>query len=269
VEEKTMLLYKAFHRVLPVSAVALFLQMASVSHGGTCNLDVPLQWTLSPSYLDGTAAAITGDGLPYVNGQSGVSGTIKVCDGTNDAVLSNSSRTISFSFAKMLASSSNTPSWASSGGRVTGTGLLNIRNITFLPPGHTPAYTREDEYTFTTRMGSNLPVKGFWNFRIFDPTTDAASDDSPAVSTNNTPYLNSPVIAHHCPAHSTATAGPCVGVTHETWFVYPDTAVTQSGPSQTGLPLTQVGALVNTQKATVLNAGEFSMPFYFVISALQ
>ena len=260
------MLYKALHCLLPVSAAAFFLQMASAAHGGTCNLDLPLQWTLNPLYVDGaTASAITGDGGgPYVNGQSGVSATIKVCTGTYDAVLSNSSRTISFNFAKMLASSSNTPTWAGSGGTVTGTGLLNIRNITFVPSGN----TRADEYTFTTRMGSNLPVKGSWNFRIFNPTTDAASGDSVYVQTNNTPYLNSLVIAHHCPANSTATTGPCAGVTNETWFVYPDTAVTQSGTSQNGQPLTQVGALVNTQRSSPINGGEFSMPFYFVISRL-
>jgi len=217
-------------------------------------------------YVDNsTSSAIAGDGSPYINGQSGVSATIKVCTGTNDAVLSNSSRNISFSFAKMLFSNANTPSWANSGGTVTGTGLLNVRNITFVPTG----LTRADEYMFTTRMGSNLPVKGSWNFRIFKQTTDAVSGNDVYVSTNNTPYLNSAVIAHHCPANSTAITAPCAGVIHETWFVYPDTAV-ESGTSQTGLPLSQVGALVNTQKpSNPVNAGEFSMPFYFAISTLQ
>lgn len=163
-------------------------------------------------------------------------------------------------------SNGNTPSWARSGGTITGSGLLNIRDVTFVPSG----FTRADEYTFTTRMGSDLPVKGSWNFRIFDPVTDTSTDSGIYVSTNNTPYLNSSVIAYHCPANSTATTGPCAGVIHETWFVYPDTNVTEGGTSQTGQPKTQVGALVNTQKPTSpVNAGEFSMPFYFAITSLQ
>lgn len=238
--------------------------LAHAAHGGTCNLNLPVQWTLNSLYVDGTPSAITGDGSPYVNGQAGVSATINVCS-TNDAVMITSSRSISFSFARMLASNSNTPSWAASGGTVTGTGVLNIRNITFVPSG----FTRADEYTFTTRMGSDVPVKGFWNFRIFNPATNAVSGNDIYVSTNNTPYLNSVVIAHHCPANSTATTGPCLGVAHETWFVYPDTAVTEAGTSQTGLPKTQVGALINSQKTmTPVNGGQFSMPFYFVISVL-
>lgn len=254
------------HRLLLFGAMALTTLIAAPARGGTCNLDPPLQWTLNPLYVDNvTPSAITGDGSPYVNGQSGVTATIKVCTGTNDAVLSNTSRTITFSFAKKLASNANTPSFASSGGAVTGPGLLNIRDITYVPAG----FTRADEYTFTTRMGSDLPVKGTWNFRIFSPATDAVSGTDTWVTANNTPYLNSSVIAHHCPANSTATVPPCVGVIHETWFVYPDSNVTESGMSQTGLPKTQVGGLVNSQRSAPINGGQFSMPFYFAITSLQ
>lgn len=74
---------------------------------------------------------------------------------------------------------------------------------------------------------------------------------------------------HHCPAGSTATSGVCAGIVHETWFVSPDGS-SAGAPASTGLPLTQVAALENTGKPTTpVNVGEFSVPFYFVISTLQ
>src|SRR5689334_6298287 len=101
------------NRLLLFGALAFTNLIAAPAHGGTCNPDPPLQWTLNPTYVDNvTASSITGDGSPYVNGQSGVTATIKVCTGTNDAVLSNTSRNITFSFAKKLASTSSTPSFA-------------------------------------------------------------------------------------------------------------------------------------------------------------
>ena len=250
----------------PMAVLSLTLSAtAGLAHGGTCNLDLPLQWTVNPTYVDGlTANAITGDGSPYVNGQSGVAATIKVCTGTNDAVLmlGSSARVFSVSFAKPLATTNNTPSWAN--GVVTGAGILNINNITFVPAGH----TRADEYTFTTRMGSQLPVKGTWNFRMWNPTTAANSSSNVWVTAANTPYTDSLVYAHHCPANSAATTGPCAGIVRETWFVYADT--TGNGTSsQTGLPLTQVGGLMDTSRSSPINGGQFSMPFSFVISTLQ
>ena len=216
-------------------------------------------------YVDGTTVnGITGDGSPYVNGQSGVAATIKVCTGTNDAVLelASSSRTLSFSFARMLASNKNTPAWAN--GIVSGQGLLNIKHIVFVPTG----YTRADEYTFTTRMGSRPPAKGSWNLRMFYPTTDAISDND-GVTEANAPYTDTIVHVKHCPANSTATCGPCVAIVHETWYVYPDQNLPGGFSAQTGLPLFQVGGLVDTQTPTGVNAGQFSMPFSFVISVLQ
>ena len=78
--------------------------------------DVATQWTLSDYYTDGTTVnAIRSDGSgPYASGQSGVTATIQICNGTNDAVLSTgSSRRLSFDFTKVLATNTKTPSWAS------------------------------------------------------------------------------------------------------------------------------------------------------------
>lgn len=231
--------------------------------------DVATQWIVNDYYTDGTTLnGIRADaGGPYRNGQSGVTATIQICNGTNDAILmTGSSRQLSFNFGQRLASNANTPSWAT--GVVTGSGAtLHIRRITFVPTG----YDRSQEYSFTTWAGSILPVKG-WNFRMWKPTTDAISDN-PATNINlaaaNGPFTDSPAIVHHCPANSNATTGQCVGVIKETWFVYPDpnpTTYTDGTPApQTTV---YVGALVNTQKATPVNGGQFSMPFFLKISVL-
>src|SRR5215475_7545550 len=76
-----------FRRLFVIAALAPLLPFRA-SGAGSCNLDAPLVWTINPTYVDGiTATLISGDGSPYINGQSGVSATIKVCEGTNDAVL--------------------------------------------------------------------------------------------------------------------------------------------------------------------------------------
>ncbi|HKE21418.1 MAG TPA: hypothetical protein VKB88_03450 [Bryobacteraceae bacterium] len=247
-----------------ISCGLLALPVVAAGHG-SCNLDVPLEWTIASTYVDGTTPNLIGsDGSPYLNGQSGVAATIKVCDGTNDAVLQLESiaRSFSVSFTRALATNGNTPSWAS--GSVSGQGILNIRNITFVPSGG----TRADEYTFTTRMGSQLPVKGSWNFRMWNPSTQAVSGVDNWVTAANTPLTDSLVNVHHCPAQSTAAAGPCAGIVHETWFVSADAAGTGTS-TQTGLPLTQVGGLQNTQTSQPVIAGQFSVPFSFTISTLQ
>jgi hypothetical protein len=147
---------------------------------------------------------------------------------------------------------------------VTGSGLLNIRNITFLPPGK----TRSDEYTFTTRAGMQVPVSGSWFFRTWNPATDAISDTDVYVSAANTPYTGSLVNVVHCPANSTSTTAPCAGVITETWFVAADTLSGGTSP-ETGLALAQVGGLVNTQKASPVNGGQFNVPFSYTISLVQ
>jgi hypothetical protein len=107
---------------------------------------------------------------------------------------------------------------------------------------------------------------------MWKPITDAISDN-PATNiylgTASSPFTGSAVIVHHCPANSTASEGPCVGIVKETWFVYPESApTTYADGSPAPATATQVGALVNTQKKSPVNAGQFSMPFNFRISVL-
>jgi len=240
--------------------------------GGGCQ-DTPTQWTLNDYYIGTTLNAIRGDSAgAYVNGAAGVSALIKICDvnGTNNAVLmTGSSRTLTFDFGGHLLASNNTHDWALKSVIGSG-GVLNVRDLTFVPAGKGPSL----EYDFTTWVGADLPVKGYWNFRMFKPTTDAISGDlntNPYVASVNSPYIDSPVNVHHCPANSSATTGPCVGVIHETWLISPDagpTTYTDGSPAPPSA--VWVGGLVNTQKSTSpVSAGQFSMPFRFTISLLQ
>jgi len=240
-------------------------QLASAQKGGKC-ADPSIQWTINPMYVDGiTPSAIQGDGAPYVDGQSGVTAVINVCSGSYDATLQlGKGRTFSFSFAKQLASNSNTPSWALSGSTESGTGGFDVRNLFFVPSGS----NRNLEYTFTTRSGSTPPAPGSPDFTMTNPAPEAPSSVPNLLAIANVPYNDSLVIVHHCPAGTnTAT---CPNITHETWFVYPDPNPTASGTGQTGLPITQVGTLLTvSHNGSEVNAGEFSMPYYFTISLLN
>jgi hypothetical protein len=243
----------------------LFVTLMALG-GGTCNSDIPLQWVINPLYVDNvTPNAFQGDGNPYINGQSGVTTIINICSATGDATLSlgsghGATRTSSVSFARVLATTSATPSWAASGSTVSQWGA-NIHDIMcFRCAG---PIDNSQEYQFTTTFTSNMQLF-MWN-----PTSQAARPDNLTTPNINSPYADSLVNVYHCPANSTSTTGRCVGVVHETWLVWPDPNPTASGTSQAGWPITQVMSLVVSKGNQYLNAGEFSIPFYFVISRLR
>jgi hypothetical protein len=238
--------------------LSLAIQSAPAQKSGCVNPSI--QWTINPIYVDGvTSNAIQGDGSPYIDGQPGVTAVIYVCSGSNDAtLLLGHGRTLSFGFARLLASNSYTPSWALSGSTASGTGFLNVRDILFVPQNT----DRNHEYTFTTWLGSN-PPQGH-NFRMAAPNPQTGLTGG---GPTNSPYPNSPIVVHHCPANTNTTT--CPNITNETWFAYPDPNPTASGVGQTGLPITQVGTILASSKNTEVNAGQFSMPFYFTISLLD
>ena len=168
-------------------------------------------------------------------------------------------RTLTFSFAKLLASNSYTPAWAKTGSTESAISL-NIYNLFYVPTGK----DRNSEYTFTTRMGA---LVGGIGFHMVNPSPDAPSS-APNLPIANVPYTNSLVVVHYCPGNTNTST--CPNIVHETWFVHPDPNPTGSGTSsQTGLPLTQVGFLVINSNRSNVNAGEFSMPFSFTISLLN
>jgi hypothetical protein len=247
---------------LILTFVFLAAQTAFAQKPGSCT-NPSIQWTINPIYVDGTTPnAVQSDGSPYIDGQPGVSAVVHVCSGTYDAILLLSkSRSLSFSFAKLLASNSYTPSWALSGTTQSGAGGFTVHNLFFVPSGT----DRNQEYTFTTRGGGT--TSGSWNLSMVNPSPDAPSSLPNRVAIANTPYPDSLVIVHHCPAN--VNTSTCPNITHETWFAYPDPNPTASGVGQNGLPITQVGSLLISSHGTEVNAGEFSMPFSFTISLLN
>src|SRR4051812_43550513 len=110
-------------------SVGLILLVAAVGSGAPAAAEngrtkPGTEWTISATAVDGTSAAIQGDGAPYSNGETGVTAVINVCSGTYDATLNLSpSRSLSLSFAQLLASNANTPSWALAGNTETGAGF--------------------------------------------------------------------------------------------------------------------------------------------------
>jgi hypothetical protein len=238
----------------------LALAASSVQAKGSCTSQNPgLEWTVNPLYVDGSVAAIQGDGAPFINGQDGVNTVINVCSGTYDATLvfSGSARSLSFDFSGMVAHNQYTPSWALAGNTESGPGgFFNVHDLWFVPVG----YTRADEYTFTTWFGSNVPARGTPGFRMTNPSHDAPpGNENPTAS--NVPYPNARVIAHHCPANTNTAS--CPNVVAETWFVYPEPVSTTPGDPA------PVGVLLTTVKGSLVNSGEFRMPFFFTISMLN
>lgn len=241
--------------------------------GGTCTLDIPITWDIRTAYPDGTVTAITGDnavvdddhaGTLYVDGGNGVErSVINLCSTTGDATLllarsgnGTAARSISVSFASSLHTNNDTPTWAQSSLPVSGTWFLNVRKIWYLPPGKGWG----DEFPFTTHLSSTTPNSG--HVRMLNPAAVAV----PPVSGSgaNSPDTNSLVNVYHCPEAATApTSGACTGVTMETWYVWPTLISTTTTPPSSAY----VASLVLDGKHnTQINGGEFSIPFFFVIT---
>jgi hypothetical protein len=168
----------------------------------------------------------------------------------------------------MLASTPQTPPWALSGGSINCATKnvcwdFRLRNAWFVPAGS----DHSQEYEFTT----HLRVWGPLNVHVFFVNPGAQAVPPDTTNGINSPYPDSLVRVHHCPAEFTApSSGPCTGIVQESWLVWPDANPTQSGTSQTGLPIVQVASLLADGKgASESNAGEFTLPFYFVITSLQ
>lgn len=233
-------------------AMMLALAPLATARGkGTCNSNIPIQWVINPTYVDGTTPnAIQGDGSPYVNGSSGVTAIVNICSSTGDATLQpgSSGRTDSVSFASPIATNQNTPGNAT--GTVAGGWFLNVHDIMCFRC--TGPIDNATEYQFTTTFSSNQELV-MWN-----PGTQAAlAAPSTGAGSVNTPDQDSLVQVSHCPADDAAPAPPCQSGQKETWYVWP---LANSGKYVMSI----LGGKRGGQAA-----GEFNMPFYFVISRLQ
>lgn len=228
----------------------------AIKAAGTCK-DIPLRVTL---YNNAVTDPATGATIPsalqsdgggeYINGVS-TSALIKVCGGTNDAVLNVSStkRRFTFVFPSPIAGSviSSVPAWVP--GQYLVSGWINVRNITF------------SKQAFTTHMGSTFTPSveratyrlGFQSYRVDAPDLHTGSTYD---SLDNTPYESSPAMVY--PNYPIA----CGTGSMPSWLV--------RGTTLNDRGMMEVAALhkMPTNGSQVHN-GQYTMPFEMHIEAMQ
>lgn len=218
--------------------------------------DVPLRVTLfNTAVVDqGTGAVVTtaiqSDGLgEYVNGIAGLI-SIKICGGTNDAVVNvtSSKRAFTFGFPAPIPGSviETVPSWVPGQQKVRG--WINVRNITF------------SKLPFTTRMGATFTASDRATHRLGFMPVDADAPDlhtgSLDPSLDNTPYPTSPAMVY--PSYPDV----CGSGNMPTWLV--------RGTTMNSQGQMQVAALHKMpNRGPQIHEGQYSMPFELRIEALQ
>jgi hypothetical protein len=225
-----------------------------VEAAGGCK-DIPLRVTLFNSAVDtetgnAIATAIQSDGGEYVNGVNS-SVVIKVCTGTNDAVVNVSAtkRTFVFNFPSPLEGSvfQGQPSWVSRPQQVSG--WISVRNITYRK---TPFTTRAGA-TFTLAADRNTYRLGFLPVDADAPDLTTGSID-PAI--DNTPFPTSPATVY--PTYPEV----CGPGSMPTWLV--------RGTATNSVGQLQVAALHKIpNRGPQIHQGQYSMPFEMRIEALQ
>lgn len=221
--------------------------------------DIPLRVTVfnnavtDPTTGASTPSAIRSDGGgEYVNNGT----SIKVCSGTNDAVvnLGGTKRTFTFVFGNPISGSviQAVPGWVP--GVYAATGWLNVRNIT---------YSKEP---FATHVGSTFTVsvdRATYRLGFKGTSPDVPNapnlDDPNRTQADNTPFPSSPAMVY--PTYPTV----CGSGSMPRWLVrgtspnFPDTQL-------------QVGTLhkvASKPQGEEVHEGQYSMPFEMLIEALQ
>ncbi len=208
---------------------------------GNCK-NIPLVVTISPTYVDGSPAAILPDfPVSYVDGVDKVKAEIDLCgpnpsgNFTMDTLRSN--RTIGFDFSVVVASNSDTPGWVFTTPHLFVTGSVVVWNAWFRYDPSVPSdFTTRAEFNFTG------PDKNTYSLRYMNPFVDAPSVGPQPY--DNLPFPTARIRVQHVPVPST-------------WYIFPD-------------PLDyppHVATLVRIgKKVTVnaVNAGQFIMPSYIV-----
>jgi hypothetical protein len=236
-------------KILALLSGALLMGGAGAA-AGKCT-DIPLVFSLSFTYVDGTTPAAfysdgTGGSNPsYVDGVDGVRAILHVCgtNPTHDAILilAQSKRSMGIDLTRLVHRNDFTPAWTST--PFLSQGVLKVRNILV-------GYNPNDLYSFTTGAGYDFPLpnppKNTW-YHVRLGSTD---------SIVNYPVTTSLVTVEHTPA---------IGTTPETWTAYPDATI--MGLTDSGANATQVGTLLEGQKnGTPVNLGQFFVPFVITIT---
>ncbi len=227
---------------------------------GTCK-DIPLRITLynnavtDPETNATIPSALRSDGGgEYINGVS-TSALIKVCGGTNDAVLNVAStkRRFRFVFPEPIPGSvinDSLPFWVP--GNFLVSGWINVRNITF------------SKLAFTTRMGSTFtPSVERATYRLgFHPYQAEAPDlhsGETLADLDNTPYETSPAMVY---PNYPVTASECGTGNMPSWLV--------RGTTRNGRGMMEVATLHKKLKnGSQVHNGQYTMPFEMRIEAMQ
>jgi hypothetical protein len=238
-----------------LAIASLSLPASAAGPAGGCK-DIPVRVTL---YGNAVRDASTGETVPsalqsdgageYINGKS-ASALIKICSGTNDAVLNvaGTRRTFTFEFAAPVDGSvvQASPSWVP--GRHVVSGWINVRNITF------------SKQPFTTHMGATFTAPDRATYRLgFDPYDVDAPDlhsGSSLSAIDNTPYPTSPAVVY--PSYP-EVCGPGA---MPTWLVRGTT------PNSNGTMELATLHKVPNQGAQI-HQGQYSLPFEMRIEAMQ
>ena len=220
--------------------------------------NTPVSITFSFAYADpqtggSLRSAIYSDGTSlnnpaYVDGTQSVSAVINCSSGDLVLDLSKSTRSLGFDFTNVLWTN-NTPAWVANAMQdpFYSKPHLTIRNLMYL-------YSPTLDYTYTTRLGSQMtgPDGKTYYPRMVNPSAQA--ETSAPESSANPPaakFYTSLVNVHH-------TVNP------ESWIITPDSAV--MGQTGTGSNATQVLSLLAIVKNSYVNVGQFSTPFYIVVT---
>lgn len=245
--------------------VALIAAVVTVSslpgHAGSpskpCS-DIPLRVTIynnavtDPSTGTTIPSAIQSDGGgEYINGTS-ASALVKLCDGTNDAVLNvtSSRRTFTYAFPSPLAGSivETQPTWVP--GQYALSGWINVRNITY------------SKVQFTTHMGSTFTGPDRATYRLgWDPfvvdAPDLHSGDTSA-QLDNSPFSTSPAVVY--PTYPAV----CGVGSMPTWLVRGTT------PNDQGtMEVATLHKMITGPHSTQTHDGQYTLPFEIFIEAMQ
>jgi hypothetical protein len=234
------------------ACAALLACSAFAAKPGTCN-DIPVQWTVD------TGQGLSGDGLPYVDGNDRIAAVLLIC-GSKDVTLNlnNSSRRVQYSWpAQPLVQNSNTPPWASGAAIFWSKAFLNVRKVLgniALTNNQLPS----SDYVLTTTLGGTFtgPDGGQYNHRWVNTTAPLAGTLEHVGPGQDASWLNTPYMTSKVRVEYTAAT--------RTWVVTPDETEFFSGPSGTAA---NVMTLIFSKGRTSYNAGQFSgLKFRFVIT---
>ena len=222
--------------------IGLLAVLSEVLTAGQPCQNTSVSVTISASYVSG------GTEVQYAirpDTQGAYSGQINCNTGDLVLNLNKSTRKVGFWFENVLTGNSYTPSWTNTLFYANGAYLV-IGNINYAKAGGPNPFTTTAQFSFTPPGGSATKQ-------------DALCFGNPSAQVyrhyacvTNVPFRTSLIRVSY------SVTGPI-----ETWVISPD----DSNMNPNGAPAaTSVGDLAQPSGSSYINAGQFSMPFQFVVT---